>query len=161
MTTPPSSSTTAEDSISNTTKNHHSISEDREVACGIANLGNTCYANAVLQALAHAPKWCNAMELTPHRATCTKNKKEDFCVLCQVEHVLCEIHSPSNPTSTAFAPVQFMDGFTSVVAPWFKKGLQEDSHEFLRLLTDGMQKSVLTTTTNNNNNKNNSYAFQL
>jgi len=104
------------------------------------------------------------MELTPHRATCKHNQNEDdFCVLCQVENILTEIHSPNNNKNNAFAPVRFIDGFTSVVAPWFKKGLQEDSHEFLRLLTDGMQKSVLgsSSATSSSTKQNNSYAFQL
>jgi ubiquitin C-terminal hydrolase len=35
----------------------------------------------------------------------------------------------------------FVNGFIEQVAPWFKLGMQEDSHEFLRILIDAMQKS--------------------
>jgi len=141
------------------------ISADREVARGLVNLGNTCYANAVLQSLAHAPDWCNAMELTPHRAVCRWNslrtnlelkQGEDeetppFCLLCEVEHIISSLHStPSRDvtattaTANTISPTRFMENFTSTVAPWFRKGLQEDSHEFLRLLTDAMQKASIT-----------------
>eukprot|EP00804_Cyclotella_cryptica_P003863 CCRYP_015734-RA/>CCRYP_015734-RA protein AED:0.33 eAED:0.33 QI:0/0/0/1/1/1/3/0/754 len=38
-------------------------------------------------------------------------------------------------------PETFTAGFMSHVAPWFRRGVQEDSHEFLRLLIDAMQNS--------------------
>ena len=122
------------------------IPETRSVAQkGIVNLGNTCYANAVLQALAHAPELCYAMERTPrHSVNCTA----EFCVLCEVEHLVARLHSPPQSQSqsqstapTSVSPKGFINGFTTNVAPWFQKGRQEDSHEFLRMLIDGMQKS--------------------
>jgi len=47
------------------------------------------------------------------------------------------IKTPEKPV----APTHFVHGFINQVAPWFKLGQQEDSHEFLRLLIDAMQKS--------------------
>jgi hypothetical protein len=259
------------------------IPEDRTVAQkGMANLGNTCYANAVLQALAHAPELCLAIESMKmssnsnpnhnnhnshchnHSTTCPKYKRSlvsssspctstgngnggttpktksgggrgsrsstpppasrgnhhnhntstmsitrsrkktekaslamleeemgkhngnQYCVLCQVEDIITNIHTapidvsassvsisiseqqpnhkegestsiasapiahePMQPpmplsaihTHSTVSPMTFIHGFTSHVAPWFRKGRQEDSHEFLRMLIDGMQKS--------------------
>lgn len=60
--------------------------------------------------------------------------------------------SPDAP----FVPEAFVSGFMSKVAPWFRRGVQEDSHEFLRLLIDAMQTSCKAaraeTSSGNNNN---------
>jgi ubiquitin C-terminal hydrolase len=212
----------------------------REVARPVANLGNTCYMNAVLQALAHSPELCMAMDVKPHSATCPiflenaqkrrsspssspdynnnnnngssdpqqaqqaqaqaqhvasskpaatrksrrssgkksptsssqaqqesstaattattaattgeANKNEyKFCAACEVEQHLARVHSVTNNRDKPVAPSTFVSGFIDQVAPWFKLGVQEDSHEFLRLLIDAMQKSCkvarLTTST--------------
>ena len=155
---------------------------NREVARPVANLGNTCYMNAVLQALAHAPELCTALDVEPHHASCPiylenalkrrsspssspdgesaehaktatrksrrsgkkspTNSEDDFkfCALCELEEHMSRVHSVS-AGQRPVAPTTFVNGFIEHVAPWFKLGVQEDSHEFLRLLIDAMQRS--------------------
>mmetsp|Transcript_20614 Transcript_20614/g.31522 ORF Transcript_20614/g.31522 Transcript_20614/m.31522 type:complete len:503 (+) Transcript_20614:94-1602(+) len=213
------------------------LATNREVASGLINLGNTCYANAILQSLAHAPELCLAIELAPHLRICrhniatrekttqqqdnntnsssasvnkkheqqqqqiqgeTEDNEEEVCVLCEVEKHLMRVHAHAassvndtaasrmmladtttntttavntNKTTTttllskqaavvAVAPNALLDQCLPKLAPvgTFRKGLQEDSHEFLRLLIDGMQRSCApvvatkTTVTGDDNN---------
>uniref|UniRef100_A0A7S4AR18 ubiquitinyl hydrolase 1 n=1 Tax=Pseudo-nitzschia australis TaxID=44445 RepID=A0A7S4AR18_9STRA len=195
----------------------------RAVARAVSNLGNTCYMNAVLQALAHAPELCMAMDIHGHRMRCPIYKEnsekmaarsapssrssspdntlninfdnngelksmytysstggsgtrkstrrstrttnspasnengEDksvadpnvtkFCALCETEHHMDRVHRNSSGSTTTtsskpVSPMDFVHGFIDHVAPdSFRVGQQEDSHEFLRLLIEAMQKS--------------------
>lgn len=185
----------------------------REVASGVVNLGNTCYMNAVFQALAHAPELCMAIECEPHLLTCpiaTSNadyerrltedtsastangidnnqssptmqhvEKEriklvkasdecegiQFCLLCEIEKHLTRVHSGSMNSvlqsrikaeslqrNESIYPSTLVNGFFDHIAPSnnFKIGLQQDSHEFLRLLIDGMQNSCINARPNQN-----------
>jgi len=202
----------------------------REVASGVVNIGSTCYMNAVLQAMAHSPELCSAIECESHYKDCrpialkkmrqlntqnehtgtdnpgeiceeksttrqeqeqqhgSKRRKmsndarngngkdndnpEEFCLLCEFEKHIMRVHksesfledsmamtttgnfslssnnnnsnnSNSSSNNEAVAPSTFVHGFINHVAPWFRLGVQEDSHEFLRLLIDAMQKSCI------------------
>ena len=81
-----------------------------------------------------------------------------FCTLCETEHHMDRVHRNSNngrPSSASgsgstgisgankpVSPTDFVHGFIDQVAPEsFRVGQQEDSHEFLRLLIEAMQKS--------------------
>jgi ubiquitin C-terminal hydrolase len=63
-----------------------------------------------------------------------------YCALCELEHHIKSVHD-STKRDKPFAPSTFVNGFIEHVAPWFRLGVQEDAHEFLRLLIDAMQRS--------------------
>lgn len=71
----------------------------------------------------------------------SKAEEEKFCILCEMEQHLIRVHKSGDVVS----PNSIVHGFIQHVAPWFKLGVQEDSHEFLRLLIDAMEKSCVTT----------------
>jgi ubiquitin C-terminal hydrolase len=82
---------------------------------------------------------------SPNDVTNTASKQDNpnatkFCALCEVEQHMNNVHRGS-PNGNPVAPTNFVHGFVEHVAPWFKLGQQEDSHEFMRLLIDAMQKS--------------------
>ena len=81
-----------------------------------------------------------------------------FCTLCELENHIDRVHRNSNngrptnvngssgtsnsDTNKPVSPTDFVHGFIDQVAPEsFRVGQQEDSHEFLRLLIEAMQKS--------------------
>ena len=61
-------------------------------ACGLDNLGNSCYLNAVMQVLLHLRPVLRLLETRPeeHRKTCAKDPSE--CVMCQFEKVAEAMH---------------------------------------------------------------------
>lgn len=171
-----------------TSETQHNVQQpplQRDVARPVANLGNTCYMNAVLQALAHAPELCMALDVESHHVDCpiylennlkrrsspssspdrddttfkqtgtrksrrSTGKKSPsshddesslFCALCELEHHFSRVHDIAKGRDKPVAPTRFVNGFISKFAPHFKLGQQEDAHEFLRLLIDGMQQS--------------------
>ena len=67
---------------------------------------------------------------------------DEFCTLCEFEEHIRKVHI-QNRKDKAVVPSSFVNGFIEHVAPWFRLGVQEDSHEFLRLLIDAMQNSCL------------------
>ena len=76
--------------------------------------------------------------------------EDNTCNNCEMEQHLIAVHnsgmnsSNGSPAPTGVvSPNTFVNGFIKHIAPSFKLGVQEDSHEFLRLLIDAMQKSTL------------------
>ena len=104
---------------------------------GLKNLGNTCFLNAVMQALVHCSLFTDAVLSSTHADTCTSKD----CVLCGVEaHIrLCVSAKASRRRS--IAPDRVAHTLPKI-STTLQRGRQEDAHEFLRNLISGMQNSL-------------------
>lgn len=105
---------------------------------GLANLGNTCFLNSVLQSLLYSAPFTNLLIGRVHSKSC---RVEGFCVLCELEKLtalaLTKPHNrrPLSPNGVV--------ANIKLIGKQFRLGRQEDAHEFLRYLIEAMQKVCL------------------
>ncbi|XP_076457371.1 uncharacterized protein LOC143291386 [Babylonia areolata] len=107
----------------------------RKIGAGLVNQGNTCYMNSVLQCLTHTPPLANYCISDEHPKTCTQKK---FCLMCEFTH---HIRNALQKGASIIRPAWV--SHKNVIAKSFRDGRQEDAHEFLRVVVDGLQKACL------------------
>ncbi|KAK9667835.1 hypothetical protein RND81_13G014200 [Saponaria officinalis] len=107
-----------------------SESEQCLVGAGLANLGNTCFLNAVIQCFIHTASFVEGIQSLKHEAS--SHGKDEFCVLCavcrQVEYSLTFL-------GKIIAPYNLVDNLNHISSD-FRRYQQEDAHEFLQCLLD-------------------------
>lgn len=104
------------------------------VARGLHNLGNTCFANSVLQSIFHAAPFYNIMSSRSHSSGC---KKTGFCLFCEMEKHAISLFN--GKTKSPHSPAGILRNI-KVINKQFRLGRQEDAHEFLRFTLDGLEK---------------------
>ncbi|CAB3994187.1 ubiquitin carboxyl-terminal hydrolase 36-like [Paramuricea clavata] len=109
----------------------------RSVGPGLFNLGNTCFLNSVLQVLTYTPPLVNYLASQDHSNTCAK---VGFCMLCELQRHVQRTFTHSQ--HEAIKPLAILQKL-KYIAKHLRFGQQEDSHEFLRYVIDGMMKSCL------------------
>lgn len=105
--------------------------------CGLENLGNSCFLNSTLQILMHTIPLVNILLSHHPRDTCPLLSAEGgFCFACSLKRLLLTMWS--SKTSRPKEPTEIFDNIRKI-APSFRRGRQEDAHEFLRFSIDALQ----------------------
>uniref|UniRef100_A0ACD5ZTZ2 Uncharacterized protein n=1 Tax=Avena sativa TaxID=4498 RepID=A0ACD5ZTZ2_AVESA len=98
---------------------------------GLHNLGNSCYANAVLQCLMFTRPLTSYLLGGFHSKNCSKR---EWCFMCEFEKLIVE----GKQGKTALSPTGILSHLHEIGSS-FGPGKQEDAHEFLRHSIDAMQ----------------------
>uniref|UniRef100_A0A023F002 Ubiquitin carboxyl-terminal hydrolase n=3 Tax=Triatoma infestans TaxID=30076 RepID=A0A023F002_TRIIF len=112
------------------------------VGAGFVNLGNTCYLNSALQALLHVPAFVNWLQSDKiHISQCESinGLTHSECLICAMVKIL---HNTHKYTGTAIKPLNIYSKLKDI-CKHLVHGHQEDAHEFLRYLIEGMERSYL------------------
>ena len=108
----------------------------RRAGAGLANLGNTCFLNSVLQCLTHTPALANFALRGEHKKYKTGGS---FNALYEIgEHVARALNS----SGRTIAPTALVKNLRAL-SKTFRKGRQEDAHELARCLLDAMHKKCV------------------
>ncbi|KAL7168847.1 hypothetical protein ACSBR2_033972 [Camellia fascicularis] len=94
---------------------------------GLANLGNTCFPNAILQCFTHIVPLVQGLRSYNHPRPCDR-----FCVICTLRH---HIEYSIASMDRVVSPWKLVDNL-NYISSNFRRFQQEDAHEFLQCLLD-------------------------
>ncbi|XP_069747092.1 ubiquitin carboxyl-terminal hydrolase 35-like isoform X2 [Narcine bancroftii] len=97
---------------------------------GLANLGNTCYMNSVIQALFMATDFRHAVILL--------EENESQSLMMKLQWLFAFLERSERP---AISPINFLKASSP---PWFNQGAQQDCSEYLRYLLDRLHEEEKT-----------------
>ncbi|MCO5557031.1 hypothetical protein L7F22_010586 [Adiantum nelumboides] len=103
------------------------------IGAGLANLGNTCFLNSVLQCLTYTPPLAAHLQAGLHNMSC---KITGFCAMCALErHVREALSSNGRVVSPSYLVKNLRN-----ICRSFQLWRQEDSHEYMRYLIEALQR---------------------
>ncbi|XP_065659678.1 ubiquitin carboxyl-terminal hydrolase 42 isoform X5 [Hydra vulgaris] len=107
----------------------------QKIGPGLANLGNTCFLNSVLQVLTYTPPLFNYIMSEYHKQKCGT---VGFCMQCELTNHFIKVFRGN--TNGAIKPMSIIQKL-QFIGKSFRFGRQEDAHEFLRYVVEAIQKS--------------------
>ncbi|CAH8358701.1 unnamed protein product [Eruca vesicaria subsp. sativa] len=108
----------------------------RKIGAGLANLGNTCYLNSVLQCLTYTEPLAAYLEDVAHEERC---RVAGFCALCAMQK---HVRTALQATGRILAP-KYLVSNLRCVSQNFRKCRQEDAHEYMINLLECMHRCCL------------------
>lgn len=103
---------------------------------GLENLGSSCYMNSILQCLTHCTPFINYLFNDKFHEKNCKNSK--FCLACALRHHMCTVVEKPDQI---IAPIELYKNLTHI-APHFVHSQQQDAHEFLKYVLNGLKNSL-------------------
>ena len=108
---------------------------------GLENLGNTCFMNCTLQQLLHVQPLVSYFLQDDIGKKVNKRSCRDG-VLCASFATLCrDVIKAANSSTKSIAPVKFKKAVAQY-APYLLDYQQQDCHEFMRFLLDGLSEDL-------------------
>lgn len=102
---------------------------------GLANLGNTCFLNAVLQSFMHTVPLIQGLKSIDHATPCN-GYLNGFCVICALRKLIdASLFSEAGVVS----PWKFVNNL-NYFSSTFHRFQQEDAHEFLQCFLDKLER---------------------
>lgn len=108
----------------------------RRIGAGLANLGNTCFLNSVLQCLTYTQPLAAYFQAGRHKLTC---RVAGFCAMCAVQdHAI----TAAGSSGKILSPTVLVRNLRCISRN-FQTRRQEDAHEYMMNLMECMHKCCL------------------
>lgn len=117
----------------------------RKAPVGLVNVGNSCYANSLLQALLATPALASYLVSGRHTESCVKPSPSDWCALCELQGLAQAAYRDGGDGPArrdAISPLPLLKHVRRL-GRQFCFGQQEDSHELYVRLVEAMEQIQL------------------